>query len=136
MAQIRQNVCSFNKYGFCRFRIACRKQHIMEKCPEKDCEIKECSLRHPRICRYYRDIGYCKFGEWCLFNHDGQNLNEISKITKKLKTIEKKIEEKNEAIATLEKLLETQPTNKLEEVMKTVDAKVGTFENNLNTVKQ
>ena len=103
----------------------------MEKCPGKDCEIKECSLRHPKTCRYYRDIGYCKFGEWCLFNHDERNLNEINKITEKLKTIENKIEEKNKAIEALEKLLENSESNNLEEVMKTVDAKVETFEKNL-----
>ena len=87
MALPNQNVCSFNKYGFCKFRLACRKQHIMENCPNnKNCEIEHCSLRHPRTCRYYRDIGYCKFGEWCLFNHDesSNSMTDIQKITKKL----------------------------------------------------
>ena len=83
MAQVKQNVCTFNKYGFCRFRSNCRKQHLMEICSNKDCEIKECSLRHPKTCRYFRDIGFCKFGEWWLFNHNEENLKEIKQITKK-----------------------------------------------------
>ena len=41
-----------------------------------------------------------------MVNHDERNLNEINKITEKLKTIEKQIEEKNKAIEALEKLLE------------------------------
>ena len=41
----------------------------MEICSNNGCETRVCSLRHPKSCRYFREIGYCKFGEWCLFNH-------------------------------------------------------------------
>ena len=70
MAHKDQNVCVFNKYGYCKFRLTCRKQHILEICPNQNCEILRCSLRHPKICRYFRDFGMCKFGEWCLFRHE------------------------------------------------------------------
>ena len=63
-------------------------------------------------------------------------MKEIKLITKKLKTIEKKIEEKDRSIEALEKLIESSNTNKLVEVVETVDNKIETFENNLQTVKQ
>ena len=69
MAYQNLNVCHFNKYGFCKFKSTCRKPHIMEICSNNGCEIRVCSLRHPKSCRYFREIGYCKFGEWCLFKH-------------------------------------------------------------------
>ena len=94
MAQ--QNVCDFFKYGFCKFKTACKKQHVMEKCVKSDCDIKSCRSRHPRVCRYYRDIGFCKFGEWCLFKHDrpSKSLNEVKEISVKINNIEKLIERK------------------------------------------
>ena len=94
MAQQNKNVCSFNKFGFCKFRSACRRQHVMEICPKnKQCEIEKCSLRHPQTCRYHRDIGYCKFGDYCLFNHDEESNypKEIQKIAKKLKKLRERL---------------------------------------------
>ena len=81
----------------------------MEICPKnKQCEIQKCSLRHPRTCRYHRDIGYCKFGKWCLFNHniDSNCPKEVQEIVKKLKIVEKNIEDKTKSIAALEKIIE------------------------------
>ena len=39
-------------------------------CEKFDCEIRECHLRHPKICKAYRDLGFCKFSEWCKFSHN------------------------------------------------------------------
>ena len=105
-----QNVCSRNKYGFCKFRNACRNQHIMEKCCIKQCEIHTCSRRHPKICKYFRDIGYCKFGEWCLFSHSIKNSKdledkEIKELFEKLKAVEDKLEEKSKLIEKLENVI-------------------------------
>ena len=82
MAQQNQIVCSFNKFGFCKFGLTCRKQHVSEKCSNKNCEIQKCSLRHPRTCRYFRDFGNCKFGEWCLFNHEIPISKEMEELRK------------------------------------------------------
>jgi hypothetical protein len=140
MAQ--QNVCSFNKYGFCKFRLNCRRQHLMEKCKKMKCDIENCSLRHPQVCRYFRDIGYCKFGEWCLFKHDGitQGSKEIKVLTEKMENIEKRISEKNKEIDSLEKIInESIEKNKVgmfEEFVKAVEIKIEVFETNLSTVKK
>ena len=105
-------VCDFNKNGFCKFKLNSRKQHVMQICCKTNCEIKTCSLRHPRICRYHRDIGFCKFGEWCLFKHEGiaKGSIEIKNISDKIIDIEKVIAEKNKQIDSLEKILEDHKT--------------------------
>ena len=56
----------------------------MEICSKKSCEIRLCSLRHPKSCRYYREIGYCKFGEWCLFRHEDFNRKEMVEAVEKM----------------------------------------------------
>ena len=64
-----ENVCSHNKFGFCKFGNFCRKRHIEELCNNKDCETNFCEKRHPRSCRFYSEFGRCKFGEFCRFKH-------------------------------------------------------------------
>ena len=102
MAQQNQ-VCSFNKFGFCKFGSTCRKQHVSEKCSTKNCEVQRCSLRHPKTCRYYRDYGNCKFGEWCFFNHIIPVSKEMGEIQKtfdsKLEIFENNLKTLKECIA-------------------------------------
>ena len=102
-----QNVCFFNKYGFCKYSDKCRKYHEKELCEKSDCEIRECSFRHPRVCKYYRDWGFCKFGEWCMFSHKINKNNavkndEVKKLERKLKDIELELEKQNEKVLKLE----------------------------------
>ena len=93
-----QNVCFFNKYGYCKFLKKCRKYHEDKNCEKIDCEISECSFRHPIMCKFFQDFGFCKFGEWCKFAHKdhkvtskndmeihvslGNGVNSLTKITK------------------------------------------------------
>ena len=68
------------------------ESNISKKYAKKNgCESEKCYLRHPKVCRYHREIGYCKFGEWCLFKHES-NVNKkmeeaIKKLSLKLKNI-------------------------------------------------
>ena len=111
----------------------------MEICTNKACKIDVCKLRHSRSCRYHRDIGFCKFGEWCLFKHDicGSGYNDVKEISNKVKDIENLIAEKTELINSLEKMLkESQETSKneeREELGKQVDQKIEVFEKTINT---
>ena len=70
-------------------------------------EIETCSRRHPRICRYLRENGYCKFSEYCLFEHDfvKNDVQEIKNITVKLKSIQELIGEKSKHIEILENII-------------------------------
>ena len=113
MAQQNENVCKFNKYGFCKFRSTCRIQDNIEICSKIGCEIDKCSLRHHKVCRYYRDIGYCKYGEWCLFKHE-------SKVSKEINDVVKKIDSNHEKYDSNLKIL----IAKLEEKIKTFETKL------------
>jgi hypothetical protein len=51
-----QPVCLFNKFGHCKFQKKCKKMHIIEVCGILDCEVRNCKLRHPKVCSFYRDF--------------------------------------------------------------------------------
>ena len=92
-----QNVCSFNKFGFCKFREVCRKQHNNEICDKPSCDWTTCNFIHPKICRYRRDYNYCKFGEFCKLKHIEKEYNLvqkdalIDKLTKQMESMEIRI---------------------------------------------
>ena len=103
-----QSVCRFYKFGFCKFTEVCRKQHVKELCVALDCDGKKCMQRHPKVCKFLRNYGYCKFGEWCLFSHTVKKDPEVEKlkaenieIKKKLEELEKILFEKNEQIENI-----------------------------------
>ena len=104
-----QDVCFFNKYGFCKYLETCRKKHENSICEKKDCDIMKCNLRHPKDCKYYRDYGFCKFSEWCRFSHRNSNgrekrleNDEIKRLKDNLKTVENELEKNNEKVTKLE----------------------------------
>ena len=73
-----------------------------ERCENLSCDIKLCMQRHPKICKFYRDNNYCKFGEYCKFIHiireNSLQISENTKIKKKLLEIDAQLEhlKKNE----------------------------------------
>ena len=92
-----QNVCFFNKYGFCKYS---DKKRI---CENSSCEIKECQLRHPRKCKYFRDLGFCKFSKWCKFSHTSTEKSiEEKQFDEKLNSLEKDLKRKCEKVIELE----------------------------------
>ena len=102
-----QNVCFYNKYGFCKYLERCRKYHETEVCEKTNCGIRECSLRHPRVCKFFRDLGFCKFSEWCKFSHKLNKNNavkndELNKLEDRLKAVEFELENKNAKLLKLE----------------------------------
>ena len=89
-----ENVCFFNKFGYCKFLDKCRKRHELRICENGNCEIKECSYRHPKECRLWKEFRMCKFGDYCYFNHkinDDRNDAfecEVKIYRKKIETLE------------------------------------------------
>ena len=53
MAQQNQNLCIFNKYGYCKFKYTCRKQHIQEKCSNEKYETR---LKALETCLAEKDV--------------------------------------------------------------------------------
>ena len=145
---VAQNICIFNKFGFCKFSENCRKNHINEKCSKSSCDISTCQLRHPKVCRYLRDYKYCKFGEWCKFLHveAENNCNDIIQIKKeqenlaqKLNLVEKQLEEKNDIIESILKkfdfdILEGKITAK-DNLIKELDQKIIQMEEKISVLE-
>ena len=103
-----QPVCSFNKYGHCKFQKKCRKMHEDKIYESLECEPRKCNLRHPKVCSFYRDYKFCKFAEYCSFSHNiHKNFNdglekEISDIKIKLDLLREKENEHDNQLRNLE----------------------------------
>ena len=79
----------------------CFRKHENAKCQNVQCCVRDCSLRHPRKCRYFKEYKFCKFGEYCRFDHEAfnsENDKEIMEIRRKLKDLKGKIDAKDEEI--------------------------------------
>ena len=116
MAAQNQNVCRYFKFGFCKYTDRCKFMHVQELCGNPTCDIRTCKLRHPRICKYYRDYKRCKFSEYCAFKHiesNTQNSESTENILEKIDNLTRVIEEKDIMI------------NKLLEKMKAIEERLG-----------
>jgi hypothetical protein len=91
-----QTVCSFFKFGYCKHKEMCRKRHVTEICENSSCEVYTCMLRHPKICKYLRNYGMCKFDP-CMFSH---KINDTTQ-----KNLEAKLDANCLKIVTLEKII-------------------------------
>ena len=113
--------------------------HISEICTNSSCEIARCNLRHPKVCKFFRDYKRCKFGEYCYFLHkekDNFNKKVIDDLTNDLNerydAIKIKIEAIDEQIAVME-AKEVETLTKLENIFQ---RKIDTFENSISILKK
>ena len=90
-------MCGHFKFGFCKYKESCRKKHIKEICENSSCVIKICNLRHPKICKFYREFGRCKFTDGCAFKH----IVFDNILAKRVDNLEKKLNEKDKQIKQL-----------------------------------
>ena len=64
-------VCKYNKYGHCKYGKHCNFIHVNSKCEMNDCDVKKCTLRHPKDCKFVMRNKKCRFGEeYCSFEHN------------------------------------------------------------------
>ena len=99
-----QNVCRYFKFGHCKFTDKCRFVHVEQICENPKCEIRTCNLRHPKICKYFRDYNRCKFSDWCSFKHvenETVGAATFKEIFDKVEFLQKTIIEKAELIDNL-----------------------------------
>ena len=85
----------------------CRRYHENKKCEKLDCEIRDCPLRHPKVCRFFTDFRFCKFGEWCKFSHEvlrnaSSSNEEIERLQNKLMAVENDLKKNSEKVLKLE----------------------------------
>ena len=90
------DTCQHFKFGFCRYTDHCFKKHIKEVCDKKNCDVKQCVLRHPKKCSYFEQFKYCKFGDFCCYRHDLSNDEKV-----KVDVLENLLKEKCLIIDTL-----------------------------------
>ena len=104
---VEETICKHNQYGFCKFADKCRYHHIQGICTSPQCELSNCTLRHPKKCRYFHNYNNCKFGDHCAYDH---TLQSNGKETNKEKDILKVIQDLKDEIDSLK-----EKNNKLEE---------------------
>ena len=105
------HVCQFYKYGYCRYREVCRNQHVKDVCDNKNCDVKRCQKRHPKVCTYFRKSQRCKFGVHCLYSHESEQIlsrrnDDVLEILSKIKNLEEKNIELMKKVESLEKVIE------------------------------
>ena len=119
-----QNVCWYNKVGYCRFRNLCFRKHNNIICKNVNCEISKCSSRHPRICKFFLEYQKCKFGEYCRFSHD---IPDSHKTREKIEVLEKDVELLKLEILDMKNQIEIKE-DQLKIIRTEVEEKVGIIE--------
>ena len=102
--------CNFHQFGHCKFGHTCKLFHTPDTCTTFHCTDSNCTLRHPKMCKFYARRGWCKFGEECSFLHFSAAEQFANKIEfenmkaeiKALKTRTVLLEEKLSKLDTIE----------------------------------
>ena len=119
---MEEQVCSYFKFGFCKFKSKCRRIHLKETCSEpKDCEnSKTCNKRHPRMCKMFAHKNACRFNQDCAYSHSMENKvsckeKDNHKVQQQIEDIERIIQFMVDKIENLE--AEVQNIKKSEEIV-------------------
>ena len=138
------SVCLCNKFGYCKHKELCRKQHVNDICENVSCELSLCIWRHPKTCKYYRELGRCKFDP-CAFKHVGNNsldkLNEENReILYKLYVVDKALkafeEEETEVTENMKKATNEETIRLFQEQMCYQDGVLESFGNKLKEMEE
>ena len=129
------NICLHFKLGHCKYQDTCTLQHIKELCDNRECDVTNCSLRHPRRCRFWNEYYRCKFGSDCSYLHKSDDNyykksetfeEELEVIKVKIDSLAKKVSEKVNEIAKATKdeiveYIEQRLSNKIEHLQLKVE---------------
>ena len=86
-------VCKHHQRGYCKFRRECQKHHENEICQVRSCSSKDCRKRHPKLCKYFGQRVFCKYGTGCAYAHvEIVNKSEIHILNEAIKTIRAEID--------------------------------------------
>ena len=105
-----QNVCKYEKFGFCKERDSCPRFHPKVLCDKDTCDVTSCSKRHPMPCRNFTK-GECRFGNVCKFDHRKQKSFKDLEIKndnllKELKHLKSRITDQDATISSLKQMIE------------------------------
>ena len=107
-----KKVCIYEKFGHCRLRHDCKFYHPTDICKDDLCEVRNCSLRHPQMCKWFLNFGSCNFGDRCYFDH-GKILEKME-LRKRIEVLEKMC---GELQNKCERVLEESKTVNTENIM-------------------
>ena len=103
-------VCVHYQGGYCKWGDHCRKYHVNTICPNLLlCQNTKCTLRHPRVCKYFAIDNFCKFGDMCCYQHvkhkEGCHLEEANILRDSVKALQLTIEKISQKVMLLEEEL-------------------------------
>ena len=133
----QQNVCHFNKFGFCKFRNKCYRYHENEVCENVSCKVFDCNLRHPSKCSYYSKYFYCKFGSFCKFSHrkkEDQDKKSVELLEKELDGVKKLIDEKENELKRINQEIKNSE-NKIKSEIEFISRRNECIEKELEVIK-
>ena len=101
---MKTKICRYNKFGYCKYADKCNFKHNDVICVNKNCNVFECEMRHPVMCRHFTNFRKCKFTN-CAYKHSCVFDND--EITAKIETVENKLTEviKDSNVKEIEKKL-------------------------------
>ena len=120
---MKDKVCRYNKYGFCKYGDKCHFRHENVVCVVKKCTVIDCDKRHPVTCKYYRNFKRCKY-LYCAYKHEkesdvNENDERIEMIEVKLKSLEATNKLTN--IDTLAKEIDKKVENEMKILRKVIE---------------
>ena len=124
------DICQFNKYGFCKHREKCSKVHETACCEDDNCGVINCVLRHPKVCKYHKENGECRFNDRCKYKHlplnDRRGETDMSKLIDDMKEKEAKISALERDVSEYKKMLSdaVKSVEKLENQQKEMSMKI------------
>ena len=85
--------CMYSKYGFCKFKDHCNRQHYKEQCEDvAGCKgVKVCPKIHPKSCKRYQTNKGCQYGSECAYRHEAKTVtqnHQTKELDKKVKVLE------------------------------------------------
>ena len=105
-----QNVCKYEKFGFCKERDSCPRFHPRVLCDKDSCDVTSCTKRHPMPCRNFTK-GECRFGNVCKFDHRKQKSmkdleDKNDNLEKELKHLKSRLTDQDATISSLKQMIE------------------------------
>ena len=130
-----QNVCKYEKFGFCKEGDSCPRFHPKVLCDKDSCDVTSCNKRHPMVCRNFIK-GDCRFGSACKFDHRKQkNIKALEDKTdtlvKEVKDLKSRLNDQDATIKTLRQMIE-----QLQQGYQNMNLKFTNQENTVNVLKE
>ena len=84
-------MCRYYKFGYCKFKQQCHKEHVEAKCEALSAckDIKWCNKHHPKVCKIFALEIFCKYGERCAYEHfvKDQSKRVVDELVEDMKNI-------------------------------------------------